>query len=701
MTTIARRLFACVSLSVVICFPWWLAAQSKLPVPETRRSDTRDTVHGIVLSDPYRWLEVQNSNETRSWIDAQNKHTDSFLNNLPSRELIIKRLDELTRVEAYGFPTERGGRYFYTKKRPSDEQSILYVRKGLDGKELVFLDPNPLSKDNTISAGYSAFSSDGSLVAYYLRTGGEDEISLRIKDLRTMQELPDSLPRSSVEAISFGGDNRGYYYTLLRPLVGRKIYYHRMGTPISGDSVIFGEGYGPEIYLGPSVSENGRYLLISVSYGGTKNDLFLQDLAASGPIRPVVRDIEGIFAAKFSGDRLFVVTNWKAPNWRVLEVNLNEPFPEGWKEIVSEEEHPIEDFSILDGKLFVLYLQNVISQINVFNLDGNPAGKITLPGIGTASVPYGRWGSSEGFYLFSSFTIPTCIYRYNVATGRSALWSQPKVPFSPNRFETKQVWYQSKDGTKVPMFLVHKKGLKMDSARPTLLTGYGGFNISILPSFENTAVLWAERGGVYAVPTLRGGAEFGESWHRAGMQNNKQNVFDDFIAAAEWLVRNNVTNAGKLGIEGFSNGGLLVGATMTQRPDLCKAVVCGFPLLDMVRYHKFMQGPQWTPEYGSADSVNHFKTLYAYSPYHHVREGVKYPATLFVTGDADTRVAPLHARKMTALLQSVVGSETPILLHYDTVGGHSSGGSTSKSIQDEARMLSFLFWQLGVQVPAK
>jgi prolyl oligopeptidase len=320
MTTIARRLFTCATLSVVICFPWWLLAQSRLPVPETKRTDTRDTVHGTVISDPYRWLEDQNSNETRSWIDAQNKYTDSFLDDLPSREPIIKRLSELTRVESHGFPTERGGRYFYTKKRPSDEQSILYYRKGLNGKELVFLDPNPLSKDNTISADYWTFSNDGGLVAYCLRTGGEDQVSLRIKDPRTMQELPDSLPRSHLEGLSFRGDNKGYYYTLLQPLVGRKVYYHRMATPISSDSVIFGEGYGPEIYLGPSVSENGRYLLIDVSYGGTKDDLFLQDLAASGPIQPVVKDIEAIFSASFSGDRLFVGTNWKAPKWRILEV---------------------------------------------------------------------------------------------------------------------------------------------------------------------------------------------------------------------------------------------------------------------------------------------------------------------------------------------------------------------------------------------
>lgn len=675
-----------------------LVAQSKPEQPTTRREDTKELIHGAEVSDPYRWLEDQNSKETRAWIDAENNYTDLYLEKLDSRKVIAGRFGQLLRVDWVGIPVERNGVYFYRKKRANDEQAILYVKKGPNGEERVFLDPNPLSKDHTVSAGFMDFSYDGSLAAYYLRRGGEDEIEVKIKKTTTMQDVPDSLPRAMNEGLSFKRDNSGFYYTVLRPLVGRHIYYHAMGTETSKDSEIFGKGYGPEVGLDASVSPDGRYLLIGVYHGWAQNDLYIQDLAGSGPIRPVVKDVDATFQLGFAGDRMAILTDWKAPNKRIMVADPNAPSLDKWREIVPAGLIPIEAMSCVGGKLFVQYLNDVTSQIKIFSLDGTSSGELSLPGIGSATVPSGRWENNEAFYSFTSFTVPRTIYRYDVSKVAATLWNRPEIPFDADKFETKQVWITSKDGTKVPMFLVQKKGLSWDGKRPTLLYGYGGFDISWTPSFSETCVLWVEHDGVFAVANLRGGGEFGEAWHKAGMLANKQNVFDDFIGAAEWLVNNNVTNPSKLAIEGGSNGGLLVGAALTQQPELYKAVVCEYPLLDMIRYHKFLQGPQWVPEYGSADDSIQFQTLYAYSPYHHVTSGIKYPSTLFITGDGDTRVAPLHARKMTALLQSVAGPDRPILLHYETEAGHSGGEPTSKRIDSESLILSYLFWQLDIPV---
>jgi len=675
-----------------------LRAQSKPDPPTTRREDTKELIHGIEIDDPYRWLEDQNSKATRAWIDAENDYTDSYLGKFGFRKVIADRLGQLLRVDWAGIPVERNEVYFYRKKGANDEQAILYTKKGSNGEERVFLDPNPLSKDHTVSAGFMDFSHDGSLAAYYLRHGGEDEVAVRIKETSTMHDIPDSLPRAMTEGISFKKDNSGFYYTVLRPLVGRHVYYHAMGTETSEDVEIFGKGYGPEVGLDASVSPDGQYLLIGVYHGWAQNDLYIQDLAGNGPMRAVVKDVDATFEAGFAGNRMVILTDWKAPNKRIVVADPNDPSPDKWKEIVPAGSIPIEALSRVGGKLFVQYLKNVASQIKIFSIDGNPSGEISLPGLGSATVPFGRWENNEAFYSFTSFTVPRTIYRYDVSKANATLWNRPEIPFDADKFETKQVWFTSKDGTKVPMFLVQRKGLNWDGKRPTLLYGYGGFNISMTPGFSETCVLWVEHDGVYAAANLRGGGEFGEAWHKAGMRASKQNVFDDFYAAAEWLVNNNVTNPSKLAIEGGSNGGLLVGAALTQRPELYKAVVCEYPLLDMVRYHKFLQGPQWVPEYGSAEDSIQFNTLYVYSPYHHVTSGIKYPSTLFITGDADTRVAPLHARKMTALLQSVAGPDRPILLHYETEGGHSGGEPTSKRIVSEALTLSYLFWQLDIPV---
>ena len=670
-------------------------SQCSLPVPPTRTDDVRDTLHGVVIPDPYRWLEDQQAPATRAWIDAQNRYAHACLDSLPGTPGLERRLSELLRVTRTDVPVERGGIYFYTKRRPRDEQAILYMRNGSTGRERVFLDPNSLSADHSISAGYFDLSPSGSLAAYYLRAGGDDRTTIRIRDVRAGRDLPDSLPRDFIDDFSFRRDESGYYYIILKPLVGRRVFYHAIGTPPARDSMIFGEGYGPDAMFGVSTSENGKHLIVGVYHGWARSDIFAEDLATHGPLLPVVRDSDALFDARFAGDRLFVMTDWHAPRKRIMEVLPGSYGPGRWKEVVPEGPEPIEDWSLAGGRIFVQYLRNVHSRIAVFSADGTPAGDVHLPGPGSATVPAGRWQSGEAFFQYSSFVYPPVVNRLLIRTGHTGVWARTDARVTPSEFETRQVWFTSKDGARVPMFLVMKRGLPLDGKRPVYLTGYGGFDVSMVPQFSPIAVVWAEHGGVFALPNLRGGEEFGTAWHEAGMGEKKQNVFDDFIAAAEWLIANHVSRPRAIGIEGESNGGLLVGAAMTQRPELFGAVVCEYPLLDMLRYHLFLQGPQWVPEYGSAADPAQFRTLYAYSPYHHVRQGIRYPSTLFETGDADTRVAPLHARKMTALLQALADPRSRFLLHYDTEAGHSGGQPVGKRIQDGARVLSFLLWQIG------
>jgi prolyl oligopeptidase len=694
----------------------------EIALPPTRREDNTEILHGVAVADPYRWLEDQENRETRAWIAAQNRYAQALIGDLPERRTIAQRLEQLLRVDSIGFPHERGGRYFFARQRPEEEQATLYVRQGLDGSDTIFCDPKTLHADHKASASYLDITPDGTLAAYAIREGGDDRITVCIREVDTLQDLPDRLPKDHYSAVSFTRDGIGFYYTRLMPLVGRRVYYHALGTDVAQDVEVFGAGYGPEVILSDVVSENGRWLLLVVYRGWAQNDLYLQDIQSkdgvNGLVLPVVQGVPAAFTGDFAGDILVVRTDWQAPNRRILAVDLNalttigqtvgqqsgEETPErwlaSWKEIVPEGPDPIESHSLVGGKLFVETLHHVTSQIRIYGLSGEVQGEIALPGPGSASVPYGHWNSAEAFYSYGSFTVPDRTYRYDVGTGTSTLWAQPQVPFVPEDFETKQVWCTSKDGTQVPMFLVGRRGVAWDGARPTLLYAYGGFNASLTPFFNPAAVLLAERGGIYALANLRGGGEFGEAWHHAGMGANKQNVFDDFIAAAEWLVANGVTSPDHLAIQGGSNGGLLVGAALTQRPDLYRAVVCSYPLLDMVRYHLFLQGPQWVPEYGSAADAEQFKTLYGYSPYHRVQSATRYPATLFVTGDADTRVAPLHARKMAALLQAAQSPEAtdrPILLHYDTEAGHSAGEPTAKRIKTQSFLYTFLFQQLGIE----
>ncbi len=666
--------------------------------PETPRDDVVDDYHGVKVSDPYRWLEDQNSPETRKWIDAENAYTRSQLDSLPGRESLSQQIAALLKVDTIGLPRERDGRYFYLKRRADQDLYVLYMRRGFTGPEEVLIDPHSMSADHSTSIALEDVSDDGTLLAYGVRKGGEDEVTVHLFDIDRRADLPDVLPRARYISVAFTGDKRGIYYSRQMP-EGPRVYFHALGTDSAQDKEIFGKGYGPDKIIGVNISDDARFLVIHVFYGaaGDTTEVYFQDLKLQGPITPVVKDIPARFLGEVGGETLFLHTNWQAPNGRVLAVDLRNPGRDHWRTIIPENSRVIEDVALAGGRLFVNYLENARSSLEIFDPSGKRLGQVDLPTLGTVAGFRGRWKSAEAFYGFTSFFIPDTIYRYDIAAARGEVWARTRVPFNPEGYEVEQVWYTSKDGTRVPMFLAHRKGLARDGSAPVLLTGYGGFNVSETPAFSSRAVVWVERGGVFALPSLRGGGEFGEKWHHAGMFGNKQNVFDDFISAAQWLVDNHYTNPSKLAITGASNGGLLVGAALTQRPDLFRAVVCRYPLLDMLRYQEFLVARFWVSEYGSSEKPDQFKYLRAYSPYQNVHQGTKYPAVLLVSGDGDTRVAPLHARKMAALLQWATGSDRPVLLLYDTKSGHSGGRPVHVEIDEETDELSFLFWQLGVQ----
>ncbi len=667
--------------------------------PPTRAAPVKDVLHGVELVDPYRWLEDQNSPETRAWVGEQNKYTRSLLDAVPGRERLKKRLGELMRIDSLGRPFARGGRYFLSRKSANQEQPVLIVRQGLNGADEVLVDPNALGLGKNTSVSYEDVSADGALAAYSVTTGGKDESAIRILDVATKRLLKDELPEARYISFSFREDKSGFFYTLSGGDHPR-VREHRMGTPVAEDRDVFGEGYGAKHILACEVSEDGAWLAITVWVGssGDVAELWVKDLRAGTPARSLFPGVEASFRGTIAGGRAIVQTNWKAPNWRILSVDLAKTGPDNAKELVPESKSSISDFSLVGGKMLVSYLEDVKARVKIFSIDGKHEADLPLPGVGAVSGMSGRWKDPELFYSFTSFHVPPQIYRMNLATGSNDLWFKLNAPVDSSMFEVNQVWYQSKDGTRVPMFLMHKKGLRKDGKAPVLLGGYGGFNVSNTPAYSSSAVVWAELGGIYALANLRGGGEFGEEWHRAGMLGNKQNVFDDFIGAAEFLIREKYTEPSRLAISGGSNGGLLVGAALTQRPDLYRAVICSYPLLDMVRYHKFLVARFWIPEYGSSDDPEQFRWLKTYSPYHNVKKGVDYPAVMVVTGDSDTRVDPLHGRKFAALLQANTLGKRPVLLHYDTEAGHAGVMSTTKSIDEGADRLTFLVSQLGVKL---
>ncbi|NDQ58424.1 MAG: S9 family peptidase [Acidipila sp.] len=672
------------------------ATASLATPPVTRRDNVKDVVHGVEIVDAYRWLEDQKSPETRAWIDAQNAYTDAILSKLPGREEWRRKLRALLKNETVSAPVVRNNRYFISKRAADEDQAKLYVRKGYHGADQLLLDPLPLSADHRVSFSIEAVSNDGALLLYQFRQGGEDETTPHLFDVDAGKDLPDKFPRATYISMAIKADKSAVYYAK-QTAEGPRVYVHKPGSE-AADVEIFGKGNGPDKIIALDISEDGRTLLIYVVYGSgsVRNDVYVQDLTKAGPIVPVVNDTEAQFTAVAVGDQLYVLTNWKAPKGRIVAFPASDLNREHWREVVPESTASIESFSMVGGQVAVLALENALTHLKLYAPTGKLLREVELPTIGSPTALLGRWGSAEAFYSFNSFHIPTTVYRYDVASGRQEIWSQMHVPIESDQFEVHQVWYKSKDGTRVPMLVGHKRGLKLDGNNPVLLTGYGGFDVSESASYGARAAAWMMSGGVYALANLRGGAEFGEAWHQAGMLAKKQNVFDDFIAAAEWLIHSGYTRPSRLAITGGSNGGLLVGAALTQRPDLFGAVICAYPLLDMVRYHQFLVAKWWVPEYGSSEDAEQFKYLYAYSPYHQVKPGTNYPAVLFLTGDADTRVAPLHARKMTAILQAASASGKPILLHYDTKAGHVAVVPVATQVDDLADQLGFLFWQLGV-----
>jgi prolyl oligopeptidase len=689
-------------LAACLLAPGPVSAQSPAPAakcpPPSRLDSAKDTYGSTVVADPYRWLEDQTSAETRAWIEAQQKCTEAALSKLSGRDGLTKRLSELLRHDVFELPNERGGRYFFRKRLADQDLMQLYVRRSLNGPDELLIDPLPWSADHSVSVTFENLSRDGRYVFYGRRDGGQDEITPRLFDVDTKQTLPDAFPKAQYGSIELTPDNRVVYYALVTPN-GPRAYVHRLGEDPAKDPLIFGKDLTKDKGLGLQLSEDGTYLLYFISYGSgsEQTEFYVQNVKGNGPIVPAVSNEKAIFFPTFAGDHFFVLTNWKAPQWRVFSASFAAPQREHWREVIPEGNIHLESIAASGGKIIGQYTHNASSELKVFDATGKVESSIALPSLGSVSGTGGRWESPELFFSFESFNTSQAIFRYDVKQSKSEVWARDKVPFDASAFEIEQVWYQSKDKTRVPMFLFHKKGVKLDGSNPVLMNAYGGFNISWTPNFSPVALAWVERGGIFAVPNLRGGGEFGEEWHRAGMFEKKQTVFDDFFAAAEFLIANKYTASSKLAIWGGSNGGLLMGAAITQRPELYRAVVCSYPLLDMLRFHKFLEGPYWTSEYGSSENLDQFKYIYAYSPYHRVVDGTKYPSTLFVTGDGDTRVAPLHARKMAARLQTATGSDQPILLLYDTKSGHSGGRPVNKIVEEYTDILSYLLWQLGVE----
>jgi prolyl oligopeptidase len=674
-----------------------------LPVPPaTEAKPVTDSVNGTSITDPYRWLEDGQSPETRAWIASQMKYTEEYLSQVKIRPEIAKRVKELVRVESFSIPVERQGNYFFSKRLPDENQASLYLRKGLHGSEERLVDATKLSADQNTSVHIADLSKAGDLLAYAVREGGADEQIVRLLDVNKNQELPDVLPRARYSQISIAPDKRGLYYGRLDPS-GSLIYYHRLGTPAESDQLIFGKEFNGEKFgqmelIGAKITENERYLLIEVYHGvpATRVDVYAKDLRTpDAAIRPVIHGIDNRFEVENHGDDLYAQTDYKAENYRVVRIPLKEPNPDKWQTVVPEGKDVISEISIVGGKLFVTGLHDVVTQTRIYSLDGKQLGELQYPTLGSASGVYGLDDSENAFYTFESFNIPPSIYHYDLNTGKTEVFAKPQVPFPSEQYEVKQVFYTSKDGTRVPMFISSKKGVKADGKAPALMHAYGGFNISLTAMWNPEYAWWMEQGGFYAQPNLRGGGEYGENWHKGGMFEKKQKVFDDFFAAAEYLIANKYTTAERLAIRGRSNGGLLMGAAMTQRPDLFGAIWCGYPLLDMMRYQNFLVGRWWTTEYGSAENAQQFPYLLKYSPYQNVKPGAKYPAIMFNTGDSDTRVDPLHARKMTALMQADTGSNRPILLHYELKAGHSAGVSITQLVGDTADELAFLWNETG------
>ena len=678
--------------------------------PVTRRGDQVDVYHGVKVADPYRWLEadIRNSMEVAEWVAAENKLTACYLDAIPERASIRRRLTDLWNFAQYSSPMKEGGRYYYLKNDGLQNQAVLYVMESLDGQPRMLLDPNQWSKDGTVALTGLGFSDDGKYLAYARAEAGSDWSIWRVMEIATQKVLSDELKWTKFSNASWTKDGKGFFYTRFEePRRGaefqamnfnNKLYYHRVGTPQSADVLAYWRPEHPEWRYGGAVSEDGRYLIISIGLGtDERNRVLVRDL--SDPYA-MPTELIGNFDHEYTfvgndGPVLFFKTDAGAPRRRLAAIDLRQPKQMDWQEIIPQTESTLTQVSLVNNQLIACYLQDVVSQAKVFSLDGHFVRDVVLPGVGAAAGFGGKRGDTETFYSFFSIATPPTIYHYDMTTGASHLWRRAEVNFKPEDYEVQQVFYHSKDGTRVPMFVASKKGIKLDGSNPTLLYAYGGFNISLLPTFSVSRVAWMEMGGVYAQPNLRGGGEYGEAWHQGGTKLKKQNVFDDFIAAAEWLVARKYTRPDKLAIQGGSNGGLLVGAVMMQRPELFGACLPAVGVMDMLRFNQFTEGRLWVDDYGSPEDPEQFKALLAYSPYHNIKPGTCYPATLVTTADTDDRVVPGHSFKFTAALQRAQACSAPVLIRVSTRAGHGVGKPVRKRIEEIADDWAFLRKNLG------
>lgn len=685
-----------------------------LSYPLTRTVDQQDNYHGTTIADPYRWLEDANSADTHAWVEAQNRLTQSYLAQIPARDAIRQRLTKLWNFERFSVPFKEGGRYFYSRNDGLQNQSVLYTMKTLADVPRLLLDPNTLAADGTVALAGLAVSPDGKYLAYSTAASGSDWNEIRVRDIDTGKDTADHIQWVKFSNTAWLRDGSGFFYSrydapneatkLADVNYFQKLYFHKLGTPQSSDTLVYERPDHKDWGFSGDVTNDGRYLIITASQGTErKNRLYYKDLSAKdAKVVPLLEDFDAAYNfIDNDGPVFWFRTDLNAPRARIITIDTRAPQRANWKEIVPESARTLVSANIVNQQLVVDYLSDAHSQVTVYDLHGKRLHDVELPGIGSVDGFGGKRGDTETFYSYTSFTTPSTIYRYDLKSGKSSVYRQPKVDFDPSAYETRQQFFTSRDGTRVPMFIVSKKGMKLDGNNPTYLYGYGGFNISLTPSFSVANLAWVEMGGVYVMANLRGGGEYGEEWHAAGTKLRKQNVFDDFIGAAEWLVQNKVTSPSRLAIGGGSNGGLLVGATMTQRPDLFAAAIPQVGVMDMLRFHKFTIGWAWTSDYGSSDNADEFKALVKYSPLHNLKKGVCYPATMITTADHDDRVVPAHSFKFAATAQADQGGAAPILIRIDTKAGHGAGKPTAKLIDEVTDRWGFLTRALKMDQPTQ
>lgn len=685
--------------------------EAPVTYPDSKPGKTVDVIHGVKVPDPYRWLEDLNSKETAQWVTAQNDLTEGYLNQIPGREALDQHLTKLWNVERFGVPFREGGRYFFTKNDGLQNQSVLYSTKSLDEDPSILLDPNTLSKDGTVALSSYEVSPDGRYLAYSTSASGSDWIEWRVREIATGKDLSDHLLWSKFSGASWSKDSKGFYYgrfptpkdgeAMMAQNIHKKIYFHEIGTTQDKDRLVYERPEHPKQGLYAGITDDGNYLLIQISQGtDTKNGLFYQDLSKPGSkVVELLPDFDASYDFITNlGSTFLIRTDLDAPKQKIISIDLKKPEPANWKTVVPESDDTLRSVSHVGGVLIANYLKDARTAIRRFKVDGSLLPPVKLPGLGTASGFGGKADQNETFYYFTSFTNPGATYRYDVGKNTSTLFKAPKTRFTPEDYESNQVFAPSKDGTKVPMFVVHKKGLKLDGSNPTLLYAYGGFNISLRPSYSPATIAWLDMGGVYVMANLRGGGEYGEEWHEAGMKLKKQNVFDDFISCAEYLIAKKYTRPGRLAIAGGSNGGLLVGACMVQRPDLYGACLPAVGVMDMLRFHKFTIGWAWQAEYGEPDENEaDFKNLLRYSPYHNLK-AAEYPATMVITSDHDDRVVPSHSYKFAAALQAAQKGQSPTLIRIESKAGHGAGTPTTKQIEAIVDKYSFLAKSLGFKI---